>query len=255
MKNQSEENKKKTASKDKKKGKTLFVGGITFIVLIAIVAVVLIINGSKQEELNKIFSTFTCNSCEGTLLANEDFNALGIKQTIEEFQKQGFKGEALFDKTTMLLGVMNIIDPDLKLETVNKFRENPPKDRAIITLDEDTVNFGNISESKIAFVMKDFTIKNTGTEDLYIYQLRTSCSCLNTKLVTEEKESPILARFSFPYGMTVKIPPNEEMRLRVTYDARVNSFFRGFETRFVYIETNDVISPTYQITVDVFHMD
>ncbi len=226
------------------------------IVILLLLALFLFLNHKdKQDELTKIYSTFTCNCCEGSLMANKEFCARGIKEEIKEMQTLGIRGAELFDETTQLLGIENIIDVPLRTKTHNNFVLNPPSSRAIIELNEDHITFGNVSESKTAFVMKDFKVKNAGQEDLFIYQVTTSCSCLTAKFVNEQQESPHYGRFSFPYGLTIKIEPGEDILLRVTYDSRVNSYFRGFETRFVYIHSNDVLMYTKQISIDVNHID
>ena len=231
------------------------------ILVIAIFAVILIaalylaIQYERQKELEKIYSAFRCNCCDGTILASDEICAIGLREKIRQLQNSGLGGHELSSEAVKLLGVNNIIDSSLRERTYAELVKNPPSRRAVLNLSEDYVNFGNVSESKMSFVMKDFIVKNSGNEDLYIDQVATSCSCLTSKFVTNNKESPTYGRFSFLYGMTVRIAPGEEMRLRVTYDARVNSFFRGQETRFVYIRSNDPIMPVKQITVDINHVD
>jgi len=219
-----------------------------------IVALFAIQKVAKDNELEKIYQTFGCNCCDGSLLASDSFCAGGIKSEIKGLQKD-YRGQELFNETTKLLGIFSILDQDLRKSTYDRFVISPPENRAIMEAKDTYVNFGNVSESKIAFVMKDFTIKNTGNEDLYLYQVRTSCSCLNAKFVMDDKESLIWSRFSEPYGMTFKLAPGESTRLRVTYDARVNSYFRGHEVRFVYVDSNDVINPTVQFDIEVIHSD
>jgi hypothetical protein len=228
---------------------------LAILVFIALILLVTLTVYNEQKELEKIYATFSCNCCDSTLLASDAFCARGIKEVIKEYQDEGYHGADLYRKTVSLLGLSQVIDKDLRTKTFLEFNQSLPLLRPVINLNEDYINFGNVSESKEASVMKDFIISNTGEEDLYIYQVATSCSCLNAKFVTNEKESPIYGRFSFPYGMTVKIEPGKSQRLRVTYDAKINSFFRGHEVRFVYVHSNDVAQPTKQITVEVVHTD
>lgn len=244
---------KKQIEKKKKLG--LFVG-LVFIIIILIAVFIYIDNNNKEEELEKIYASFkVCPSCTETLKSNDEFATEGKRNQLKEFQDKGYSGKELFYEGVNLLGIGNIADKNLKLQTIKKFENMSNESRAILELKENYINFGNISESEDSFVMKEFVLKNTGTKDLYIYEVGTSCSCLTTKLIDNEKESPSMGRFSYPYGMSVKIEPGESKRLRVTYDARVNSFFRGFETRFVYIHSNDVQNYVQQITVDVTHLD
>lgn len=239
----------------KKRNFGLFVG-LAVVLIVLIVALVYVNQQNNEKELDRIYSSIKiCPSCTDTLKSNDEFSTVGKRVAIQELQKEGFSGEDLFYETVKIFGIGNIADEKLKIDTYKQFQENLPESRAILELKEDYVDFGNVSESEIAFVMKEFELKNTGKESLFIYQVGTSCSCLTTKLVDDEKESPIMGRFSYPYGMVVEIKPGDTKRLRVTYDARVNSFFRGFETRFVYIHTNDVVDFVQQITIDVTHVD
>mgnify|MGYP006309545663 CR=1 FL=1 len=200
-------------------------------------------------------ATFTCNCCDRSLALSDEFCALGIKERLREMQRDGLHGEEFFHSAVSMLGLQNVMDPGLRQQLARSYRADPPASRAVLNLSENVVYFGNVSESEQGSVMKEFLLTNDGTQDLYIYQVGTSCSCLESKLVTDERESPSYGRFSFPYGMTVRIPAGADMRLRVTYDARVNSFFRGYETRYVYIMSNDLLMPTRQIDIHVNHVD
>jgi len=240
---------------NKKRNLGLF-AGLTIILIVLVVAIIYVNNQNNEKELNKVYSSFNvCPSCDESLYSNDEFATIGKQVALKEIQKKGFHGEELFDEAVKLYGIGNIKDDKLRVDTIKKFASNVPEDRPILELSENYVDFGNISESEIAFVMKEFELKNTGTKDLYIYQVGTSCSCLTTKIVDDKKESPMMGRFSYPYGMVVTIKPGESKRLRVTYDARVNSFYRGFETRFVYIQSNDIVNYVQQITIDVTHVD
>jgi hypothetical protein len=230
---------------------------VVLIVLIALLSAALIyaLERAKQEELNRIFLSFSCNCCEKSLKESDAYCAVGIKEKIKAVQGEGIRKQELFTYTVKLLGIREILDPVLREEIAKQMRDVPPESRAILKLQEDSVNFGNVSESETAFVMKDFTITNEGKEDLYIYGVETSCSCLSSKFILDPKESPVMGRFSFPYGMTIKIKPKESARIRVTYDARVNSYFRGHEVRWIYIYSNDVVNPTSTIKIEAIHSD
>lgn len=212
-------------------------------------------SSSEQKELERVFATFGCTCCDDSLLTSTDVCAEGYKQRIAELQRSGAHGHQLFIETAEMMGLSQIIDPQLRAETAVEFAALPPADRANLTLDDTYVDFGTVSQSNVSFVMRDFTITNTGTSDLVITRIGTSCSCLTVKVIQDEMESPSFSRFSDPHGMLITILPGGEARLRVTYDARVNSFFRGQERRYVYVTSNDPVHPTTQITIDVIHSD
>lgn len=212
-------------------------------------------SSTDETELDRVYATFSCTCCDGSLLTSTDVCAEGYKTRIADLQRSGAHGHQLFVETAEMMGLSQIIDPTLREETALEFAKLPPADHANLTLDDTYVDFGNVSQSNVSFVMRDFTITNTGTSDLVITGIGTSCSCLSVKVIENGIESPSFSRFSDPHGMLITIPPGGEARLRVTYDARVNSFFRGSERRYVYVTSNDPVHPTKQITIDVIHSD
>lgn len=242
--------------KKSEKKKYLYLLGSLIVLAVILGTMLIVVNAnSKEEELNKIYSTFTCNCCEKSLYGEDDFCAIGIREEIEDMQESGLSGEALFEEVVSLLGIHNIIDYDFRIETFQEMQTDLPEDRAKIQMDETSVDFGNVSESEVSYVIKEFSLRNVGREDLYIYQVKTSCSCLTAKFVSDTWESPAYGRFSNPHGMTVKVEPQEKIRVRVVYDARINSFFRGHEVRYVYLQTNDLEHPTVQLDIEVTHVD
>ncbi|MDD9952913.1 MAG: DUF1573 domain-containing protein [Candidatus Woesearchaeota archaeon] len=224
---------------------------------IAVLILILVVyhDAEKDAELEKIYSTFTCNCCDTTLTAADTLCASGFKEEIQQLQDTGLRKQALFHAATRLLGINNIISPELRLETFEHFQAHPEEQGARVHTRETTVDLGDVSEQNTSFVFKDFSIKNTGTEDLLIHQVETTCSCLSVHFLTKDWESPTYGRFSDLFGLLVTIPPGKEIRMRVKYDTRINSFFRGYEKRHVRVHTNDVLQPLTQFDIEAVHTD
>lgn len=97
---------------------------------------------------------------------------------------------------------------------------------------------------------KVFTIKNTGTENLKLYDIKTSCHCTKAHITINGKDSP-------DFGMSGisdwvgQVAPGKEAKLTVIFDQTFHgSSGIGPVTRYVSIKTNDKGTPeiTYTLT-------
>lgn len=93
-------------------------------------------------------------------------------------------------------------------------------------------DFGDIGPEEVA--EKVFTVKNTGTQDLVIDRVTSSCGC--TAALLSEKT----------------IPPGDEAQLRVSYDPRVNKDRGKAITRYVDILSNDPAAPQVRFTITAY---
>jgi hypothetical protein len=69
---------------------------------------------------------------------------------------------------------------------------------------------------------------NTGTDDLLISDIESSCGC--TAAITDSKV----------------VPPNSSTKLRTTFDTKGRI---GMNTKFIIIHTNDPATPARQLTL------
>lgn len=92
-----------------------------------------------------------------------------------------------------------------------------------------TYDFGDIGPTQK--VERNFIIRNSGTRDLEIQDVSSSCGC-TAALISENV-----------------IPPGEEAELLVTYDPRVNKDEGSFVTRKVRIRSNDPAAPLAEFTI------
>jgi hypothetical protein len=88
-------------------------------------------------------------------------------------------------------------------------------------------------------VEKTFNVKNIGTDDLEISQIKTSCTCTEAQLITGEETGPLFGMHTISAWKGV-IKPQEEAQIRVVFDP----LFHGPEgvgpvVRLVGFSTND----------------
>ena len=89
-----------------------------------------------------------------------------------------------------------------------------------ITTENARYDFGDISMSK-GKVKQNFTIKNTGTRDLTISDITTSCMCTTALLEVDGKRGPSFGmpgHGSKPLFWSETIAPGSEGVLEVTFD-------------------------------------
>jgi len=85
-----------------------------------------------------------------------------------------------------------------------------------------------------------YEIKNTGTGDLKIDKIRTSCMCTTAILRVRDKKSPKFGMHNNPVFWSQKIAPMETGYLEVIFDPAFHGPRGiGSAVRFVYLSTND----------------
>jgi len=99
-----------------------------------------------------------------------------------------------------------------------------------IKLSETFFDLGDVNPDS-GLRTEEFIVKNTGTEDLEIYSVSTSCGC--TEAEVDEK----------------LIPPGRETKLTVTYDPSVHPGLVGNIERVVYIQSNDPDNEEIDLTL------
>ncbi len=206
-------------------------------------------------DLSDIYAKFTCTACNGKSIAESDsITALGMREYIQQLSARGFSGNALFIEALKKFGLYSLSDSELRKSMKEMFNHSPPEDRPVISVSPMEVNLGNTTQAA-GVILTMFIVKNMGKSDLIITDLKTSCSCLVASFVVDDRESPRLGRFSHSSGWSVTIKPGESARLWVYYDPRVNGWFTGHATRWVFITSNDPLNPVIQIKVEHYQVD
>lgn len=114
-------------------------------------------------------------------------------------------------------------------------------------------DLGNISTSK-GTVSTLFVLENTGSGDLVIRDMETSCMCTEAAVVIGDREGP---RFGMrghgqrPVGWSATLKPGEKATLKVYYDPTAHGDLRGPVTRLVRIYSNDPARTYVEVRIEL----
>lgn len=98
-------------------------------------------------------------------------------------------------------------------------------------------------------VSKSFKIKNTGTETLRLYNIKTSCTCTKAFVSINGDKSPAFSMHTTS-GWVGEVKPGEEATLEVVFDPDFHGPFGvGPITRLISVETNDKDNPKLEFTL------
>lgn len=116
---------------------------------------------------------------------------------------------------------------------------------------ESSFDFKNISYDG-GNVSHSFKIKNTGTKDLTIANLATSCMCTTVYFQTKEMKSPSFGMPGHSSQSSWKgaLKPNEEGQIVAVFDPTAHGPSGvGPVSRFVSLETNDPDKPYLEFSI------
>lgn len=101
----------------------------------------------------------------------------------------------------------------------------------VIEIESSDFDFGEITYGDI--FTHTFKVKNTGTADLEIKRIATSCACTSAEI---EKEI---------------LSPGEEAVLSVRYESGLmtGDHAKGLQERIIYIKSNDPVNPQVEATI------
>jgi len=123
-----------------------------------------------------------------------------------------------------------------------------PKPR--LYTDHNFYDLGNVPQSKISHL---FTFSNTGSGDLTVTRIWTSCGCTTAKMELNGIASPEFGMpghggYSGPWQATLR--PGETASLVVYYDSvSMPDLYMG--ERYVFVDSDDPSTPEYQFTIYV----
>ena len=96
---------------------------------------------------------------------------------------------------------------------------------------------------------KSFKIKNSGTDILKLYNIKTSCACTSAQITTEQDLSPLFSMHSSS-SWTGEVLPGKEAELMVVFDQQFHGPSGvGTIERIITIQTNDVSQPKLEFNL------
>ena len=118
-------------------------------------------------------------------------------------------------------------------------------DRPRVSYSDEIADLGtmNVKDEKKA----DFSIENTGTKPLQLFDIKSSCDCTYGKLIIDGKSSPEFTMHSKSNWVGI-LDPGRTAVLSVVYQPFLMPV-KGPVTRDVYIQTNDPEKPLITFTV------
>ena len=133
----------------------------------------------------------------------------------------------------------------------------PPANAPIMEITPASYDFGMVSQAK-GVVSTTMKISNTGSKDLILDNMDTSCGCTSASIISDGKEG---AKFSMAmHGTNPKnwqeiIKPGESVQLKVYYDPNVHKDMRGAVTRSVMIYSNMPRQSKTEVTIYANQVD
>lgn len=214
----------------------------------------------KPVLAEDIYPLFSCPCC-GQPLDKKNICCDLAKERIDYIDSQVSKN--LSQKKIILeyarkYGINSFIDQNKAVAIKEELIKTAPQDRPIISLNNETFDFGDVSQKK-GEVFHYFEIKNEGKTDLIINKLDSSCGCTSASIVFDGKEGPRFAMaghgIESPKDWKISIPPGKSAQLKVYYDPNVHIDFRGEATREIYIFSNDPVDFEKKATIELNQID
>jgi hypothetical protein len=132
-------------------------------------------------------------------------------------------------------------------------RETGSSSVAWIVIDPVEYDFGDVSIAG-GIVKTSMNIRNTGSVDLVIDDMETSCGCTSATVEKDGVEGPAFGmkmHGTNPVGWSETIKPGETALLNVYYDPMVHPDLRGPVTRSITLYSKDARIPAKEIRIHV----
>lgn len=128
-------------------------------------------------------------------------------------------------------------------------RWGTPAEAGELTVSPAAYDLGQVSQAK-GIVTVEMAVENTGSADLVIHEMETSCGCTRAALVLDGRAGPwfgMRGHGDWPSGWSARLRPGQRATLRVQYDPDAHGIYRGPIDRVVVIYSNDPRRPKAQV--------
>lgn len=209
----------------------------------------------KEAVAKEIYPLFECPCCGKAISECSCGMAKERMAFIDGITSVGISEEEAILTYVKKYSLGSFMEEEREVEFRQMLTESAPEDRAIISLNKEVYDLGNVSQSK-GIVTTFFEIKNEGGSDLIINRLETSCGCTSASIVYQEKEGP---KFNMPghdinekiEDWQITIASGAVAQLKVYYDPNMHVNFRGTATRTISIFSNDPIDFQKEVQIEL----
>lgn len=118
-----------------------------------------------------------------------------------------------------------------------------------LTVTPSVYDLGQVSQAAGRVTVR-MAVSNTGTGDLVITDMETSCSCTHAALVVDGRTGPWFGMRGHgpqPAGWSARLRPGQKATLLVEYDPDAHGIYRGPIDRAVLIHSNDPRRPQTEV--------
>lgn len=148
----------------------------------------------------------------------------------------------------VVAGGVFLVSKNSSPATLGTSQGTSQSNEAKLFVNEKTHNWGRI-EYGGGNVEKTFTIKNTGSSVLKLYNIKTSCMCTTAKLTINGIDSPSFAMHESS-SWVGEVASNKEAVLTVVFDPAFHGPTGvGQVTRQVLVKTNDKANPSLEFNL------
>ncbi|MDR7470695.1 MAG: DUF1573 domain-containing protein [Armatimonadota bacterium] len=125
----------------------------------------------------------------------------------------------------------------------------PPSGVPSLRVTPSVYNLGQVSQAAGRVTVR-LAVSNTGTADLVITEMETSCGCTRAALVVDGRSGPwfgMRGHGTWPAGWSARLRPGQQAALLVEYDPNAHGIYRGPIDRAVLIHSNDPRQPHAEV--------
>lgn len=210
--------------------------------------------GTTAVVAKDLYKEFVCSCCGQSIGECTCGEAAEKRARVDSFLTKGLDRKGVAKGMVKQYGTEVLFDQALAAEIKNQLTAEAPKDRPIIAISPALADLGDVPKKKV--VSFDFQIKNSGTKDLVIDKLESSCECTTASVINQGVEGPVFGMeghgdFKNPQGWSTTIAPDKEAILRVYYDPLTHKDLVGPVTRTVTVFSNDPLDPKVKVTIEL----
>ena len=197
----------------------------------------------------EIYSKLRDKRCNMPLSECNCPEAKEMKGYIDALLETGIAKDEIYYKVVKRYSLAQVLDNQLKAELEKRLTQEAGSKRPQIVLETTSFNFGEVNKTQ-GKVSTVFKLRNKGSVDLVITNLRASCVCTTISLTVDKQKSPYFDNKGAPKDWKMELKPNQAGELEVVLDLAHKAINVGDLTREVDIVSNDPLYPETSVKVE-----